>query len=282
MGQRSSLLLFGTCDCASFLKWQSHLICSCYLILGLMKSWVQISITGSSRAQRGGESGIPQFKEHTQNSFALQMPGSGRTKAVLLWTCAQGAGAHQIWPGVPHHSLAPHKMVAWSLLLYWLCLTGHCCSWVAITQSIRWDGGVLGAPGSVSYLFAPLPCLSAPQEWVVSGVPVKLAVTDTYCWHPGIPCHLRTTGTCLKIVLFSCTFPSNPSFSWCCLIWSKPLPIAYSLSTLSLVGCDELPSLLFWACRSPRHNTVPAQWWQLNYNNFSASCAAQIQYLWHY
>lgn len=172
----------------------------------------------------------------------------------------------------------PGWTVAWSLLPYRLCLTSR----GAITQSIRWDGSVLWAPGSVSYLFAPLPCLPAPQEWVVSGVPVKLAVTDTYCQHPGIPCHSRTTGTRLKIVLFTCTFPSNPSFSWYCLMWSKPLPITYSLSTLSLVGSDESPSLLFWACRSPRDNTVPAQWWQLNYNNFSAFFAAQIQYLWHY
>ena len=191
---------------------------------------------------------------------------------------------YMTWSLCSYGIVCPHTgwMVAWSLFPYRLCLTRHCFFWGAITWSIRWDGDILGAPGSGSYLFAPLPCLPAPQEWVVSGVPVKLAVTDTYCRHPGIPCHLRTTGTCLKIVLFTCTFPPNPSFSWYCLMWSKALPITYSLSTLSLVGSDESPSLLFWACRSPRHNTVPAQWWQLNYNNFSASFAAQIQYLWHY
>lgn len=172
--------------------------------------------------------------------------------------------------------------MARSLLLYWLCFTSCCCSWGAMTGNITQDRSMSGAPVPVSYLFAPLWCLPAPLEWVVSGVPVKLAVTDTYCQHPGIPCHSRTTGTCLIITLFTCTFSSNPSFSCCCLMWSKPLPITYSLPTLLLVRSDESPSLLFWACRSPRHNTVPTQWWQLNYNTFSVSFALQIQYLWHY
>ena len=266
-----------------------------------MKSWGQISVTGGSQAQGDGESGIHQLKKTPRVfqtwdgflGFLEQLVPKGLICSANAWlrkhwSCiALGLCTtcwclpNMTWCLCSYDIVCPHRSwtMAWSLLLCRLCLTNHCCSWGAITRSIRWDGSVFGAPGSVSYLCAPLPCLPAPE---VSGAPVKLAVTDTYCRHPGIAYHSRTTGTCLKIVLFTCTFPSNPSFSWYCLMWSKPLPITYSLSTLSLVGSDESPSLLFWACRSPRHKTVPAQWWQLNYNNFSASFAAQIQYLWHY
>lgn len=95
-----------------------------------------------------------------------------------------------------HGVVCPHRSwtVVQSLPSNQLCLTRQCCSCGALTWNMRWDTSILRAPGSASYLSAPLLCLPASREWVVSGVPVKLTVTDIYCWHPGIPCHWQLEG----------------------------------------------------------------------------------------
>lgn len=101
--------------------------CSCYIILGLVKFCVQISITWGTWPQGDGESGIPQLKKTPRVSELRWFFGFSRAAAsqsyIALATCIRCQWPPSMtWYLCSCDTICPYPnwIMACSLLLYWL------------------------------------------------------------------------------------------------------------------------------------------------------------------